>query len=87
MKRIYLSAVFSTLFFWTFGQQENIITKVKVEDFSNSTKNIDTSKNAVILFDIGNLDFVGNSNNWVSYQYKKHIRVKINNKNGFGIAT
>src|SRR3978361_661632 len=48
---------------------------------------IDSNSNAVIIADVGSTEFVGNKNNWISYEFKNTSRVKILNKKGYDIAT
>ena len=60
---------------------------IKPEDFKVQSSLIDSSTNAIILFDVGNCSFEGNSNGWFSIKYTKHTRIKILNKNGYDAAT
>jgi len=55
-------------------------------DLPNSTA-IDSSSNAVIIADVGSIEFIGNKHNWVSVLFKKSIRIKILNKKGYDLAT
>src|SRR4051812_23597129 len=47
----------------------------------------DSGANAVVIADIGNSVFEGNSKGWFSLNYKRFRRVKILNKNGFDAAS
>ena len=60
---------------------------VKPEDFTIKSALIDSSTNAIILYDVGTCEFEGNSNGWFSIVYTKHTRIKILNKNGYDAAT
>jgi hypothetical protein len=50
-------------------------------------KIIDSNTNAVIISNVGSLDFVGNKHNWISYSYKESIRIKILNNKAYTAAT
>jgi hypothetical protein len=41
---------------------------------------------AVYLADIGSSQFEGNTKSWFTLEYKRHVRIKINNSNGFDAA-
>ena len=41
---------------------------------------------AVFLADIGSSQFEGNTKSWFTLEYKRHVRIKINNSNGFDAA-
>ena len=60
---------------------------VKPEDFKVQSSLIDSSTNAIVLYDIGSCSFEGNSNGWFSIKYTRHTRIKILNKNGYDAAT
>ncbi|HEX4375242.1 MAG TPA: hypothetical protein VHZ50_18195, partial [Puia sp.] len=54
--------------------------KVTEADFNLSKPGIiDDNTNAVIIADEGSTSFIGNNKGWVSYVFKKHIRIKIIN--------
>ncbi|MGH2564770.1 MAG: DUF3857 domain-containing protein, partial [Ginsengibacter sp.] len=56
-------------------------------DLPNSPA-IDSNSNAVIVANTGSVEFVGNKkSNWISYVYKKNIRIKILNKKAYDLAT
>lgn len=48
---------------------------------------IDSNTNAIILSDIGSIDFIGNDKNWFSHVFKRQTRIKIFNKKAFDLAT
>jgi hypothetical protein len=73
-----------------FSQKNRVKCKfgdVKVEDFAPTVYSIDSSADAVFLFDGGNADFEGNTKGNLSIVYKKHTRIRILNKNAFDLAT
>ena len=61
--------------------------RVSPQDFDLSKNKIDKAADAVIIADVGNSSFVGNTKGWFSLVYKKQIRIKILNKNGFDAAS
>lgn len=61
--------------------------KVAVEDFDLSAHKFDTSSGAVYIADVGTADFEGNRKSWFSIFFKRQVRIKILNKNGFDAAT
>ena len=73
-----------------FSQDKTLVTfgKINPKDFNlpNSTA-IDSNSNAVIIANVGSLEFVGNKSSWISYVYKKHIRIKILNSKAYDLAT
>ncbi len=74
----------------TFCQEKGLITfgKVSPADFNlPPSKVIDSNTDAVIIADVGNTDFIGNKNGWVSYIFKRKKRIKIINKQAFNLAT
>jgi len=60
--------------------------KIVAADFNVASPLIDSNVNAVVLSDIGNSEFVGNSKGWFSLVFKKHKRIKILNNKGFDAA-
>lgn len=60
--------------------------KISAADFDLSEKQFDTSVNAVVIADIGRLDFEANNDGWFSLVFKRHTRIKILNKNGVDAA-
>jgi len=62
--------------------------KVSPADFNlPASPVIDSNADAVILSDIGSLEFIGNEYHWFSYVYKKHVRIKILNGKTSDIST
>ena len=51
--------------------------KIKPEDFKVQSSLIDSSTSALILFDVGDCSFEGNTNGWFSIKYTRHARIKI----------
>ncbi|MBX3253435.1 MAG: DUF3857 domain-containing protein [Chitinophagaceae bacterium] len=60
--------------------------KITPADFDLSKYKFDTSVNAVVIADVGESDFEGNTKSGISLSFKKHARIKILNKNGFEAA-
>jgi hypothetical protein len=60
--------------------------KVAAADFDLSKEQFDSGANAVIIADIGDTKFEGNSRGDFTVIYTRFMRVKILNKNGFDIA-
>ncbi len=59
--------------------------KISPEDFIIKQP-FDTGASAVVIADIGSSGFEGNTKGWFSLVYKKRMRIKILNKNGFEAA-
>jgi hypothetical protein len=89
MPKLTLISLFLFLTTISFSQKEATIKygKVSVEDFNITSPVVDSNANAVIIADIGNLEFEGTSNGWFRTIFKRHRRIKIINKKGFDIAT
>jgi hypothetical protein len=63
-------------------------SKPGAADFSpGRSEIIDSNANAVILFDLGAVHFIGNKHNWFSPVFKKHTRILIMNNKAIGQAT
>ncbi|MEP6750397.1 MAG: DUF3857 and transglutaminase domain-containing protein, partial [Bacteroidota bacterium] len=60
--------------------------RISPEDFTIKQA-FDTGANAVVIADIGNSAFEGNTKGWFSLVYKRTKRIKILNKNGFDAAS
>ncbi len=60
--------------------------KITASDFDLSKEKFDSGANAVIIADIGDTKFEGNSKGDFSLVFTRFMRVKILNKNGFKIA-
>lgn len=61
--------------------------KITAADFAVSTNIVDSAADAVIITDVGNSSFEGNSKGWFSLLYNHRQRIKILNKNGLDAAT
>ncbi|HEY0680671.1 MAG TPA: transglutaminase domain-containing protein [Chitinophagaceae bacterium] len=61
--------------------------KVSAADFDLSKHQFDTSAGAVYIADVGSTEFEGNTKGWFSTYFKRQLRIKILNKNGFDAAT
>lgn len=62
------------------------ITKVKEEDLNKKVYDLDSNASAVVLFDLGETEFFGNSTGGLSFTFTRHKRVHILNKNGYDAA-
>ena len=60
--------------------------KITASDFNNPALQFDSGANAVIIADIGNTRFEGNSHGSFTLIFTHFLRVKIMNKNGFDIG-
>jgi len=60
---------------------------IKVSDFEPKVYEVDSNASAVILADIGDSKFEGNTNGDFSILFKHHKRIRIMNKNGFDAAS
>jgi hypothetical protein len=83
-----------SLFICALSTAQNAVSKPKIKfgdvtkaDFEPTVYSIDSSANAVILFDVGYSRFEGNKNGWFNIAFKHHKRMRIMNKNGFDAAT
>jgi hypothetical protein len=75
---------------WATAQNKAPISlgKINSADFElPKSKVVDNNSNAVIISDVGSLEFIGNENEWISYVFKKKTRIKILNKKGYDAAT
>src|ERR1700689_1499847 len=61
--------------------------KVTSADFDLSNYKYDTSASAVIIADVGNTSFIGNSKGDFTLVFKRFTRIKILNKNGYDAAS
>lgn len=69
-------------------QQKVKFGDVTAADFAPTVYPIDSSAQAVYLYDAGSCRYEGNNNSWFSIIYKKHIRIRLMNKNSFdGLST
>ena len=71
----------------TYGQKkEPKFGDIKPEDFSTNIYSIDSSANAVVLFDIGST-YYESIQGGLSVIFKRHKRIRILNKNAFDMAS
>lgn len=61
--------------------------KITVADFAINANAIDSAADAVVIADVGNSSFNGNTKGWFSLIYNHRQRIKILNKNGLDAAT
>lgn len=89
LKFIFLLPSLLAIFFQTLSAQDKIPIKfghVSVEDFNVSNLKVDTTDGAVVIADVGESSFEGNTKGWFTLVYKERCRIKIINKNGFDLA-
>jgi hypothetical protein len=60
--------------------------KISPEDFNLKAPAFDSSADAVVIADIGNSEFVGNSKGWFTLEFNHFKRIRILDKKGFGAA-
>lgn len=74
--------------FLSYSQKEaSRFGKLTAADLEKKVYSIDSSANAVYLADVGSTEIVGNSKGWFSFEYKRHARIHILNKNGYHEAS
>jgi hypothetical protein len=61
--------------------------KVIAEDLKPTAYALDSSANAVILYDFGDSQFIGNTRGWFSLQYTQHRIVHVLKKGGYDMGT
>ncbi len=61
--------------------------KITAADFKINADQLDSSADAVVIADVGNTSFEGNTKSSISLVYNRHERIKILNKNGLDAAT
>ena len=88
-RRIVAAALFACSPFLIKAQEKLPIKfgKVSPADFTLPGNHIDSGAAAVIVADVGDSYFEGNSKGWFSLVFKRQVRIKIVNKNGFEAAT
>jgi hypothetical protein len=73
---------------FTQNEPQAIFGKVSIADFNLPKSNVvDSNSNAVIIADVGSIEFIGNKHNWISSVFRKSTRIKILNKKGYDLAT
>jgi hypothetical protein len=74
----------------SFSQQTNppAFGNISPNDFNLPTSSlIDSTTHAVIMADVGDISFIGNKANWLSYVFHQKMRIKLLNKQAFDLAT
>lgn len=89
LKTLFLAVSVLLLQNYLYAQDKSNVKfgKVEPEDFDLSAYKFDTSAGAVYIADIGSSEFEGNNSAWFSLYFKRQMRIKILNKNGFDAAT
>jgi hypothetical protein len=86
--KTWVTLVFLLCSLCTFSQKETPrFGKLTNADLEKKIYSIDSSANAVYLADVGNTEIVGNSKGWFSFEFKRHTRIHILNKNGYDEAS
>ena len=85
---VILLIIFLSLCQQSFAQNEQKykIKKVSIEDLKINSYSIDTGAAAVVLFDIGKAEFVGNMKGDLSVKFTRHKRVHILRKSAYDEA-
>ena len=60
---------------------------ISAKDFQISASSFDSGASAVVIKDYGRTEYIGNESGFFSIHFKRFIRVKILNKNGFNAGT
>ena len=84
--RVTAIACFIIISVCTFSQTKELKVKfgdVKPEDFKPQVYSIDSSADAVYLYDIGSAHYEGNTSGWFSVVYQMHERIRLLHKNSF----
>jgi hypothetical protein len=87
LKNIYYFLMICLPFNYCISQEIPEFGKITTTDFAVQSTLIDSGTSGVILFDYGTLNFIGNENNWLSYEFKQHTRIKLIGKQSFDLAT
>jgi len=69
------------------SQQKFKFGDVKPEDFGSAVYAVDSSANAIYLYDVGDSHYEGNNKGLFDVVFNRHARIRLINKNGFDIAT
>lgn len=69
------------------SQQKFKFGDVKPEDFEPAVYSVDSSANAIYLYDVGSSYYQGNTKGLFDVVFNRHARIRLINKNGFGLAT
>lgn len=86
--KTWVTLVFLLCSFLCFGQKEpSRFGKLTPADLEKKVYTIDSSANAVYLADVGSTEIIGNNKGWFSFQFRRHTRIHILNKNGYHEAS
>src|SRR3954469_10327926 len=69
------------------SQQKFKFGDVKPDDFEPTAYAVDSSANAIYLYDVGSSYYQGNTKGLFGVVFSKHARIRLMNKNGFDMAT
>src|SRR5687768_4043495 len=61
--------------------------KISATELEQKSYSIDPTADAIVLYDIGVTQIVGNRKGWFSLEFKRKKRIHILNKNGYGQAS
>src|SRR5215831_2798144 len=92
MRIIKLTLLFSILFFALSvvaqkNQPKFKFGDVKAEDFEPKVYNVDSTANAVYLYDVGSSAHVENNKANFDVLFSRHAKIRLLNKNSFDLAT
>jgi hypothetical protein len=86
--KLWATAGFLLCALLSFAQKEpSRFGKLTPADLEKKVYSIDSSANAVYLADVGSTQIVGNNKGWFSFEFKRHTRIHILNKNGYDEAS
>ncbi len=87
--RLLLTAFFTFYFLSSSCQESPYLKfgKITTEELQKKVYSVDSSANAVVLSDVGDMSIEGNSKGWFSVYTKRHKVVHILNKNGYDVAS
>jgi hypothetical protein len=90
IKKYYLFTLVGILFLSVIHGQNKAdykFGKITAANFDLATDKLDSGANALIILDIGSTQFDGNNKGFFTLIFKRFLRVKIINKNGFNIGS
>lgn len=83
--------LFCLLLVWKFSTAQNYKKEkfgdIKLEDFNPQSPILTNDDAAVILYDIGSTEFVGNNSGWFDLVFKRHKKILIKKRTAFDLAT
>ena len=84
---VFLALLFAATGFAQKNRPKFKFGDVKVSDFTPTYYSVDSTADAVVLFESGSTQFVGNNKGDISVEHTCHIRTRLLKKNSFDVAT